>query len=82
MAKHLLWQRQIGRHQERWPIDGVETDNILTDDMDIGRPETCIITVLIGKTQSRQIGRQRIDPHIHDMPWRTRHRHAPIETGS
>ena len=39
MAEHLLRQRQIRAHQESRPVDRVETNDVLADQVQIGRPE-------------------------------------------
>ena len=38
MAQHLLGQRLSQRHQNDWPVDGVEADDVFADDMEIRRP--------------------------------------------
>ena len=68
MAEDCLGQRQPCRHQECWPVHRVKTDNILTDQMQIRRPEAREIAVLVWIANSGHIGRQSIDPDIHHMP--------------
>ena len=38
MSEYLLRQRQIQRHQENRPVNGMETNDIFTDQMQICRP--------------------------------------------
>ncbi len=38
MAKYLLWQRNIKSHQENRPVNCMEADNILTDQVKVCRP--------------------------------------------
>ena len=33
MSKYLFWKWKIQCHQEDWPVNSVETDNILSDQM-------------------------------------------------
>ena len=42
MAEHLPRKLDARGHQESRPVDGVEADDILTDDVDIGRPELLV----------------------------------------
>ena len=39
VAKYLLWQRQIQGHQNTWPNNGMETNNFLAYQMNIGWPK-------------------------------------------
>src|SRR5690606_21853305 len=55
---------------------------ILADHMDVGGPETRKIARSIGVANARQIGREGVDPHIHDMPRRIRDWNAPVEAGA
>ena len=82
MAEHLLGQRQIGRHQEGRPIDRVKADDVLADQVDVGRPEAGIVALVVGKADAGHVGRQRVDPDVHDVARRARHRHAPVEAGA
>src|SRR3546814_473515 len=82
VAEYLLRQRQVRAHQKSRPVNRMKTNDILADHMDVRWPECCEIAVRIGKAETREIGRQRIDPNIHHMPWRPRHRHTPVETGA
>ena len=38
MTEHLLWQRLTECHQHNWPVNRMEAQNVLTDDMYIRRP--------------------------------------------
>ena len=38
MAKYLLGQRQIQSHEHDGPVNGMEADNVLADQMEICRP--------------------------------------------
>ena len=85
MAKYLLWQRQIQSHQEDRPVNGMETDDILSDQMQICRPVflehlTAVAITVIAK--SGDIVRQRIQPYIGDMIRIEGDRNSPVEGGS
>ena len=77
MAEHDFWQRQVGGHQERRPIDRMKSHDVLADDMQIGRPP-----FTIDATGTGQIIGQRVDPDVHHMAGTARHRYTPIETSA
>src|ERR671913_301692 len=49
VTEDLSGQRKGGRHQESRPIDRMEADNVLADQMDVRRPETRKLTFPLGK---------------------------------
>ena len=81
MAINLLGQRDLRRHQERRPIDGVEANDILADEVDIGRPIAVEQFAAVGITKPRQIVGQRVEPDIHDMVVAARNLDPPVEAG-
>ncbi len=82
MAEHLFGQRQIGRHQEGRPVNRVEADNILADNVDIGGPEAREIAAFVWIANAGHIGGERIDPDIHHVAGRVGHGHTPIKAGA
>src|SRR6266446_2211671 len=80
MGKDLLWKFKPGREQKAGPVNGVKTENILTDDMDISRPKPVKNLLVLSKTDSRQIVRQGVEPDIDDMPVIVRNGDSPTET--
>ena len=83
MAEHARRQRDAGRHQEGRPIDGMEADDVLADDMHIRRPVALELRrLLIGEADAGEVIGQRVDPHIHNVLRVARHRDAPIEGGA
>ena len=80
MTKHLFRQRQARGHEKGRPIDGMKPDDVLADDVHVGRPILLErFTVLIGKPDAGDVVRQRVDPDIHDVLGIAGYRHAPIE---
>ena len=79
----LARQRQTGRQQERRPVDGVLTDDLLADQMHVGRP------VLARTARRRRIVRavadrghvvgQRVEPDVHHVRRIVGNRNAPLE---
>ena len=82
MSEHLLRQRQIQRHEHDRPVDRMETQDVLADDVHIGRPilpevfRAFSIRVI---AQRRDIVAQRVDPDIDDMLRVKVDRDAPFE---
>ena len=82
MAKNLFWYRQAGTHQKGRPVNGVKADDILADQVQVCGPIFCEQAFCIGITNAGHIGCQRVDPNIHDMARRSRHRNPPVKTGA
>ena len=81
MAEYLFGQRQTRRHQKCGPVNRMEADNVLADNMHAGGPVFAPFLGIVGKADARNIGRQRVEPDIHDMVFATRNFHAPVEAG-
>ena len=82
MAEHLFGKLQIGAHQEGRPVDRVEPDNVLADQVQVRRPVFRKVTALIWKTKPGQIVGQRIDPDIHHVVIAAWNLDPPIKAGS
>ena len=82
MAEDLLRQRQVEGHQENGPVDRMEADDILPDEVQVRRP-------VIGKARLRipvgvvadagDVVRQGIEPDVNDVLVVEIHRDAPFE---
>ena len=85
MAEYLLGKRLAQRHEENGPVDGVEADDVLADQVEIRRPEIFILLVVVPvrivATEGDVVG-QRIEPHIHHMLGIKFYRDAPCEGGA
>ncbi len=79
MREHALWQRNARRHQECWPVDRVETRNILADNMRVCWPVSPLVARRIWIAECGNVVGQSIDPDIHDVLFITWNRNAPIE---
>ena len=70
MAEHLLGKRQAERHQEDRPVNRMETDNILSDQMQVCRPQffklLCTVSVRVIADSGNIVGKG-VKPHICDM---------------
>ncbi|MGY4454086.1 hypothetical protein ACVWZR_008746 [Bradyrhizobium sp. i1.3.1] len=74
-----LRQRNAGRHQECGPVDRVEADDVLADDVHVGRPVAPVLVALVGESDAGDVIGQRVDPDIHHVLFVAGHFHAPIE---
>ncbi|MNU62121.1 hypothetical protein D3C71_513380 [compost metagenome] len=80
MRVDALGQRQLGRHQECGPINRVEANDVLADDVRIRRPKFRPWSVLVGqKTGCGHVIGQCVDPDIHDMFRIVGNLHTPVE---
>ena len=80
MSKYLLRQRKIQSHQEDWPVNGMEPDNILSDQMQVCRPQLvelfAAFSVAVIANTGNIVG-QRIQPYIGYVLWIKADRNAP-----
>ena len=85
MTEYLLRQRLSQRHQEDGPVDGMEPDDILADQVQIRRPvllvEVAVIAVHI-ISQSGCVVAEGVKPHIDHVLRVEIHRDSPLEGGS
>ena len=79
MAKYLLWQRQVQGHEDARPDDGVEADNLLAHQMDVGRPVFIELFRIIQIADRSQVVGQGIKPYINNVLFINRHRNAPVK---
>ena len=91
MTKYLLRQRLTQSHENDRPVNCMETDNILSDQMEICRPELLIkiLSILIEAvlsvhiiTETGDIVAERIKPYIYYMIRIEIYRDTPFERGS
>ena len=78
----MLGQGHIHAHQHRGPDDGVEADDLLADEMHIGRPEGLVVAVgifVVHEAERRRVVEQRVDPDVHDMLGVEVNGDAPLE---
>ena len=83
MAEDLLWQWNTCCQEDRWPDHCVEAGDVLTDNMDIGRPEFLIEAVIVtAPTERSDIVGKGIEPDIDNMTVVDRDRNAPVKGGA
>lgn len=83
MTVNLLWQRQIQCHQDSRPDDGMETNDLFTNEVYVSRPvffEIMIFIVLVA--QSVDVVGKSVNPNINNMSWIKVNRNAPAEGGT
>ena len=82
MPEHLLRQRQAQRHQEDRPVNRMETDDILSDQMKVRGPQLpellCAVPVRV-ISDPRDIVGQRVQPHVGHMLRVKVNRAAPLK---
>ena len=82
MAEHLLRKRLAQRHQEDGPVNGVEADDVLADDVHVRRPELFVqvpaFAVRLIAQRGDVVG-QRVQPHVDHVLVVKAHRDAPLE---
>ena len=85
VAKHLLGQGLVQSHQQDGPVDGVEPQDVLANEVDIGGPvflvHLAVVAVHVEAGES-DIVAQGVDPHIGDVLGVKLHRDAPGEAGA
>ena len=85
MAEYLLRQRLAERHQEDRPVDGVEADDILADQVHISRPELLVVLVVVAVriiAAEGDIVGKRIQPNVNNMARVKVYRNTPAERGA
>ena len=85
VTEHLLRQRQVERHEENRPVDGVETDDVLADEVQVCRPITLELlggVAVAVVTDAGDVVCERVEPNIHDVLVVKIDRNAPLEGGS
>ncbi len=76
-----LLHRNARRHQEGRPVHRVKADDVLADDVHIGRPVAPVRIAFIGKADAGDVVGQGVEPDIHDMLGIVRDLDAPVECG-
>lgn len=80
VGQKLPGQGEFQGHQESGPVDGVEPNDVLADDLAVGRPHR---TRLVRATTTKrvaghcQVVQQRIQPHVYRLAVVAGHRNPP-----
>jgi hypothetical protein len=72
MGKDRFGERNLGRHEQTRPNDGMEPQNVFSDNVHVGRPKLLQVgDAAIGidsqSIHSGQIIRQGVNPNVHDV---------------
>ena len=81
----MLRQRFTHCHQEDGPVNGVETQDVLTNQMQIGRPVFLIIFAVVAvsvKAKTGDIVGQSVQPNVYNVSIVEVHGDAPLEGSS
>src|SRR6266849_6448822 len=76
----LFRQREAGGHQEGGPVHGVEANDFLADEMEIGGPVSRFL--VIRAADCTEIRGQGIEPDVEDVRLFSRHGNAPANCGA
>ena len=85
MAEYLLGKRKLQSHQEDRPVNCVETDDILADQVHISRPELLVVLIVVAVrivAAEGDIVGKCIQPNINNMARVKVYRNAPAERGA
>src|ERR1035437_8346271 len=72
-----LGQRQVGGHQELGPIDGVEADDFLADEMQVGGPK--ILAMNFFAVDGGHVGGECVKPDVEHVLGFVGHGDAPLD---
>src|SRR5438552_15003487 len=75
MRPDLLGDRQTGGHQECRPVDGMEPDDVFSNDVDVGGPVALLF--VIGTADGAEIRGERVEPNVKNVRLFTGNRNAP-----
>ena len=83
MAEDLFRQRQPGGHEEGRPVDAVEAEDVLADEVDARRPELVVPRLVIAaETERRDVVGQGVEPDIDHVVLVAGVGDAPLERGA
>src|SRR5437879_3498012 len=75
MRPDLLRERKTRAHQKCRPVDGMETDDVFSNDVHVGGPITLLL--VIGTAHGAEISSQRVEPDIKNVRLFARNGNAP-----
>ena len=79
VREHRARHVEPGRHQHRRPDDRVEPQDVLADQVDVGRPQTLELLGIGAVAGCGDVVEQRVDPHVEHLAVVPRHLDAPVE---
>ena len=83
VAENLLWQRNAGSEQDRWPDHRVEARDVFADNVHVRWPEFLVETVVVrAPAEGGDIVGEGVEPDVDDVLFVDRHRNAPVEGGA
>ena len=85
VAEHLAGQGQVQGHEEDGPVDGVEADDVLADQMQVRGPQLFKLLLALPAAVVADAGDvvgQGVQPHVDHMLGVKLHRDAPLKAGA
>jgi len=64
VAEDALWHLEARRKEHGVPIDAVEADYVLADDVAVARPEARQRVVGVGRVHAAHVVGQRVEPNV------------------
>ena len=80
MCPDLFWQREACGHQKGGPVNGVEANDLLADEMNIRGPESRLF--ILRAADGAEVRCERIEPNIKNVRFFARDRNAPTNRGA
>src|ERR1700730_11656457 len=77
MGPNLLRQGKSGGHEKRGPEYRVETNDLLADQVNVGRPETAAF--VFGTTDGAEVGGECVKPDVENVGFFAGNRDAPAD---
>ena len=78
--EHVLGHRQPGGEQQRRPVDRVELEDVLADEVEGRRPEAVgQVVPVAGEAERGDVVEQRVEPDVEDLVGIPRDRDPPLQ---
>ena len=78
MRENALRQRLLRGHQKRRPVDAVEADDLLADQMQLRGPVFLALQLVVAVADAAQIAGERVVPDVDDVLGIVRPGQAPL----
>ena len=83
MDEEVPGDRQVGGHQQRRPVDRMELENVLADQLVIGGPEAFAqVCTGLGVGQCCVVVEQRVPPDVDRLVLVPRNRDPPVDSAA
>lgn len=81
VGQDLLGKWETKRHEEGWPVDAMEANDILSDDMTISRPASILLLAGRERVASlRCVVHESVEPDIYGLRFVVWHSNTPFQS--